>query len=1254
MASFNLNNLSVDSSGRASFSGIVSGIDFQATADAIIAARRIPAVTLENRILSNDARITALNDFRALLTTLKSSLANLRGAVSIDSSSDIFANKQVFASTSRSDGVAPAASGNLVGVTVNNATSAGTHTLEVRRIAAAHKISSSVFTSTTTALNIAGNITVGSGSATISVTVLSTDTLLDIRDRINNTNTGVTPTGVTASIVSVSSTESFLILTNDKTGANITVTDTGSVLSSLGLSTTNGLGNLRSGISSGNKVEVADGFSKILFDGTTGNSAYLVSYDDATKVLTLTRGDGETETVTLATDAIASGKTEDAAFAKFGLTITLDENFNKSVDITVAADTVSVTDGTGVIDAASIRIFDSQGDISAITSTTLTFGNFASPAALTVTAVGGFSGTLDASATGVKTLSLTDGKGNEILIQLNVTTLFNGSETVASIELHELENAITTNGSQFTSVLQQAQTARLTADGLVDKTHFESRTLTSQTAALTNFKTNATIPGSFDIVGSATSTISFTTSDTLQTLRDKINTVTGTTGVTARIIQDATGFRLEFNSSNAFSFVDTNQLLADLGVNESRVITRDTNTVGDLFTGVTINLFAAEAGTTIKLAIEQDLGALKTNVEGFVSAYNEVRRFINLQNKFDVTTGAKADDAGVLFGDSVMGAVQSKLAAIINGNVGGVDSAFSVLSQIGVDLVNNATVTSALDKETLVINNAKLDEALLKNPENVRRLLAFDFKSSNPNITLIGHTVKTSFSTTGYTLNVNFNDSLNGVEVVNGTVFTNVDAQTGGPASDGISAITFGATNVTGQAYRYEYRSANEELVIFNLTTGASQLLDITAQLDAATGAGEDLATGETILVNFAEPDITITLSGDAGSGFKRAVSIKDGTLVTAALTNTTMTGGAVTTPTSSMNKATVDALIAAGAYDQATGLLTLAIGSTGAGEAHFNTATGIKFSIDGGAVSADISAIDLDDGAAHTIRVFVYDGSSDIEVAALAFTTLTGETLEAGQNITLDLGTGLTAQSSVITSATVPMINYFPTLTDGNFDILDSNSVVIGNVAYTTGQSLTDVAATANGISGITVQVVSSFTGFQLRITSDTNDAITVASDTGNLISLHGVKDTGSTVFSANFGGAANGISNGSASIATNIITATNTTGAEGLKLLFSGIADVSAIQIDFTVGVAANLFFELDQILNLTDGSMQGQVAVLEGRNTLAQDKIDRIDRRLVIQRESLIRRFIAAELAISRTNNLISAIKSTFEALSNAQRN
>ena len=168
-----------------------------------------------------------------------------------------------------------------------------------------------------------------------------------------------------------------------------------------------------------------------------------------------------------------------------------------------------------------------------------------------------------------------------------------------------------------------------------------------------------------------------------------------------------------------------------------------------------------------------------------------------------------------------------------------------------------------------------------------------------------------------------------------------------------------------------------------------------------------------------------------------------------------------------------------------------------------------------------------------------------------------------------------------------------------------------------------------------------------------DDNDAITLENDSDAFLTQHNIVDVGNTVFSANFDGAADGTDDGTATVASSIITATDQTGAEGLKVLYTGGADTSAIQIDFSIGVGASMFFELDLILDLTAGSIQGQIAVLEGRNTLAQDRIDSIDRRLVIQRDTLISRFIAAELALASMKNLLNSITQTFAALDTAQR-
>jgi flagellar hook-associated protein 2 len=148
----NLNNLSVDANGRVSFSGLSSGIDLQGTVDAIIAARRIPVDRLEATVEENANKITALQDLRILLESMRTSLSRLFGQISFGGTSDIFSGKQAFAASSRVDGAVASAAGNLVGVTVANSAAAGNHTIEILQTAKSHKISSDQQTSTSTAL----------------------------------------------------------------------------------------------------------------------------------------------------------------------------------------------------------------------------------------------------------------------------------------------------------------------------------------------------------------------------------------------------------------------------------------------------------------------------------------------------------------------------------------------------------------------------------------------------------------------------------------------------------------------------------------------------------------------------------------------------------------------------------------------------------------------------------------------------------------------------------------------------------------------------------------------------------------------------------------------------------------------------------------------------------------------------------------------------------------------------------------------
>ncbi len=991
----NLDSLVVDSSGRASFSGLSTGIDFVGAVDSIIEAKRIPAVTLESRITLNDEKIAALTDLRALMDSLKNAMSTLRGAVSVGGSSDAFSNKQVFASTSRTDGLTPSAAGNLLGVTVTNAAATDSHEIEVRRIATAHKISSTAFASQTDAQSISGSFTIVGASTESTITVAATDSLLDIRDRINNANTGTTPTGVTASIVSVSATESYLILTNDATGADMVMTDTGTVLSDLGLSTTNGTAGFRNGLAT-SKVESADGFAHVVFDGTQSETAFLIGYDSATDVLTLTKGDGTTDTATLSSTAIATGKIETATFSEFGVTIVLNENFDKTTDITVAADTASVTVGTGAIDAATIKISDSVGDVSAIASTTLTFGNLGAPAAITITA-GAFSGSFDGTSTGVKTVTLSDGGGNSLDVQFNVTSVFDGTETAASIELNELDNLVTASGNPFTTVLQKAQTARLTADGLLDADRFESNVITSKTGDLADVISVTNSTGSFFVDSTS---VSYNASvDSLQDIADRITSTVA--NVTATVVDDGSGYRMDITTTNAtLGITDTTGLMTDLGVDNDLVIERATNTISDLFAGVTLSLFQAEENTKIKIDVEQNLAAVKTAIEGFVTAYNALRVFINTENQVDAATGVKGEVSGVLFGNRVMNDQRDQLADIVGLGVAGVSGDFTVLAQIGVDFVNNASQSSVLNYNTLEIDDTRLDEALLNNTDDVRRLFTFDFSSSDPNVVLLAFTGKTSFNASGYTLNI-------------GT--------------------------------------------IGNFDQNAASIVDKTATLDSANSAGA-------------------TTSG--------------------------------------------------------------------------------SFDINGTAVAYDV-------------------------------TTDTLETLAT--------------------------------------------------------------AITAAAINGVTATVVTDSTGAHIAVNSSV-DPLVIDNDTGDLLTQMPFTPDPDIIDSANLGGAADGSDDGSITVSGRVLTITSSSGAEGLKVLYSGAASTSGIQLDYTVGGGSQTYFTLDRFLDTTAGAVQGEIAALEGQNIFAEERVDAIDRRLAILRESLIARFIAAELALARMESLLESIRQTFKVLTN----
>ena len=628
-SSLNLNSLTIDSNGRVSFSGLSSGIDFQKAVDAIISAKKIPIDTMSTKVDTNNKQITALKNLQTLTTNLKSALNTLRGSISVGGVNDIFKSKAAFASVSRIDGATPAAAADLIGVNVTNAAVVGSHTLEVLRVATAEKDASDAQASITDALGFAGTIQLNGQD----ITVGAGDSLQSIADRINNANTGETPTGVTASIVSPSAGESYLVLTSDKTGTAITYGDADGVLQSLG-----------------------------------------------------------------------------------------------------------VLDG----------------------------------------------------------------------------------------------------GLAPKNQLQAATTAQFKADGLIDKHQYTSKALANPNAALSTTHTAATYPGSFDVTGSGgTATINYTAASSLTDIMNAVNLESGTTNVQASIQTDAAGSRLVLTEMGGatMSVTDTSGLLGALGVNNEKIIERSSNTVSDLFAGTTINLYQAEEGTKIKLNVEQDLSKVQTQIGNFVTAYNDLKTFLNTQTEVDPATGQPLSADAVLSNSQTVKNLASQLSNLLGSGATGVSSAYQVLDQIGITLVDNTTLTDQTQASTLQIDSTKLNDALLNNPDAVRKLFALNFSSSDSRVALVGYSGLPTYNAAGYTLNLTYDGGSGQVSAAN------IDGA-GAGTSDGsvtINGNALTATSSTGANGLNLLYTGNTDLsgVQLNFSLGlATQMYYLTTQtLDATSGS---------------------------------------------------------------------------------------------------------------------------------------------------------------------------------------------------------------------------------------------------------------------------------------------------------------------------------------------------------------------------------------------------------------------------------
>jgi flagellar hook-associated protein 2 len=214
-STFNTNGISVGANGKIQVSGFSSGIDWQSLIQAQLTADSVPITTLQTKITANNTLVSAYNDLKTKVASFQNALDALRNNTTPGATTtNVFTQMTGSGSTAASDtapvGYTPSDINSLLTTSFTSKAQTAEHSITIEQVAKAQQIASDVQAVTSsTDLAQTGTLTINGKN----VAVTATDSLVDIRDKINSAGAGVN-----ATIISADSTHNYLVLTATKTG----------------------------------------------------------------------------------------------------------------------------------------------------------------------------------------------------------------------------------------------------------------------------------------------------------------------------------------------------------------------------------------------------------------------------------------------------------------------------------------------------------------------------------------------------------------------------------------------------------------------------------------------------------------------------------------------------------------------------------------------------------------------------------------------------------------------------------------------------------------------------------------------------------------------------------------------------------------------------------------------------------------------------------------------------------------------------
>lgn len=367
--------------------------------------------------------------------------------------------------------------------------------------------------------------------------------------------------------------------------------------------------------------------------------------------------------------------------------------------------------------------------------------------------------------------------------------------------------------------------------------------------------------------------VTLTSGQTLAQVAQDFNTVSSQTGIQATVVQTGTGvYTLQFTSTTTgtasrFDFTSSNTVANTTGTPLSQItfqaetssnegqnasfdlngvtITRSTNNISDLISGVTLNLLqntSAQANANFTITIAPDTTSIAQGISNFATAYNNFMTFYAQQTQLN-SSGTPASSA-ILYSDSTLRTIYNTLsdeaASIVQGITGTNNP--NTLAGVGLSFVNTPASGSTPEVDnTLSVDSAALQSALTTNFSGVENVFGAALTSPSTNLamyqppTQAGVTdfnlvVNTATSPTTYTATY-YNSGKSGA-----TTSVNLTAAT--LSSGGVSLTAPSGSALAGLILIYTGNGSDSPITNIALSQGvASQLNNaITAVLQSNTG----------------------------------------------------------------------------------------------------------------------------------------------------------------------------------------------------------------------------------------------------------------------------------------------------------------------------------------------------------------------------------------------------------------------------------